>query len=169
MELLGQAETLVDVPPELWSLALAGAAVVVAIAALIFTYLHARAIRDAEAREREWQAERNERAYVEVTRLSERLPRMLAPLGEQGATAVFVNSDRIRLRNTGSAAARYVLWEIGEDVLSPEQRTSLEVLYPGEHYDMYIYPDGCKAPDTEFTVWWTDPRGRHETNRIVNL
>lgn len=75
----------------------------------------------------------------------------------------------IRLTNTGRAEARDVEWSVTDNGLHFHAgRSSLEVIHPGEYYDVPYTKVGGSEPDPVFTVSWHDERGRHTTERILS-
>lgn len=143
------------------------AAVAIALLSLVWTIWQGSAIRDIQTREHDWQAEDRLSAHIEVTRISETTPRTVRK--SSGNETHYSTSDRIRLRNTGRAQARNVEWEMESDHVLLWERRDLDVLYPGEHYDLLIAMAMSDPPETLFTVRWTDGNGAHESKRMINL
>lgn len=48
-------------------------------------------------------------------------------------------------------------------------RERLDVLYPGEQFDLSCLQVIGDPLEAEFTVAWTDGNGRHETTRLLNI
>ena len=145
--LLNQEVTVVTEtdPLTLW---ISVGAVAVALCAAVFTYLQGRAIHRIESREHEWEAEDRRSAAIRV----------------------LTQSEWLRLQNTGRAAARNVVWSTPENGSLYTVGSSVDVIHPGEHYDVeYMVSGLAREPDPVFTVSWSDERGRHTTERILSV
>ncbi len=158
----------VEVSPDPLSLVLSVLAVIIATMVAVTTYVQGRAIRNIETREHEWQRIDRLSADIEVVRMREVEPRSSA-----GITR-YSTRDWIRLRNTGRAEAQDVTWMMdrgsfkGKDVMLGDRR-QLDVLHPGEHFDLLIAMSFGDPPEANFTVTWTDGNGQHTTLRTINL
>ena len=48
--------------------------------------------------------------------------------------------------------------------------SSVEVIHPGEHYDVeYMVSGLAREPGAVFAVSWSDEQGRHTTERILSV
>lgn len=154
-------EITVNVPADPVGRIVSVVALVVAVLTAGVTYWQGRVIRRIETREHEWQAIDRISASVEVT--THRFRETYAKDGR-----VHHNTrEWLRLRNSGRAPARDVSWEAEIDVLLGN-RASLEILHPGEHYDVYYAMSIADPPGWLFTVEWTDDRDRHSTQRRIS-
>ena len=139
-------------------------AVAVALGASVLTYLQGRAIRRIDSREHEWETEDRRTAAIRVLPQSERYSEEL--FGDNRST----RETWIRLKNTGRAKARDVGWSITDKGLHfLAERSSLEVIHPGEHYDIYYFRSLGSETDPVFAVSWSDELGRHTTERILSV
>ena len=139
-------------------------AVAVALGAALLTYLQGRAIRRIDIREHEWEAEDRRTAAIRVLPQSERYSEDL--FGDNRSRI----ETWIRLKNTGRAKARDVEWSITDEGLHfLDERSSLDVIHPGEYYDIYYVRSMGSEPDPVFAVSWTDELGRRTTERILSV
>lgn len=156
-------EIVVQVPSDTVGRIVSVLALVVAVFAAGATYAQGRAIRKIETAQHEWEKVDRVSASIEVTSHQD--------------TTKYVVKDQVRrdhqswlrLRNTGRAPAHDVAWssELPKAMLG--DRASLEVLHPGEHFDVHYALSMGDAPGWLFTVGWTDDRGRHSTERRISL
>jgi len=154
-------EITVNVPPDPVGRIVSVAAVVLALASLVYTAWQGQALRRLETTQHEWEQVDRISAAIEVTSHVHR--------------QTYLNDDRVtrsrtnwlRLRNSGRAIARDVRW--GGEIDDLGNRNSLEELYPGEHYDIYLALTLADAPGWLFKVEWADDRGRHSTPRRISL
>lgn len=157
-------EVTVNVPPDLVGRSVSVLALVVAVATAWVTYWQGREIRNIETREHEWQQIDRISASIEVTSHAERY--------EQHWPDGRVNDHErwwLRLRNSARTAARDVEWLIeGKQVRLHATRPTLEILHPGEHYDVGYSKMMGAEQDFVYTVEWTDDRGRHSTQRRIS-
>jgi hypothetical protein len=154
-------EVVVEAPPDPISIAVSVVAVAIAATSLLVTGRQGREIRNIETREHEWQAIDRRSAYIQVVPMSETYP---------------TNSARghgvrmwIRLSNTGRSEAREVRWQIDNPDSLMARVDGLEVLHPGEQFDLHTARSMADPPESEFTVSWVDDNGRQETTRLINL
>lgn len=139
-------------------------AVAVALGAAVLTYLQGRAIRRIDSREHEWEAEDRRTAAIRVLPQSERYSKKV--FGDTHSR----RETWIRLKNTGRAKARDIEWSITDKGLHfLAERSSLEVIHPGEYYDINYVRTMGSEPDPVFSVSWSDGLGRHTTERILSL
>ena len=74
----------------------------------------------------------------------------------------------LRLTNTGKATAEQLSWNV--DVGGPKLHgsTELELLHPGEQYNVPYRIDGADEPDWWFTVSWKDGNGQRRSRRRIS-
>ncbi|MCQ3805543.1 MAG: hypothetical protein KTV45_15890 [Acidimicrobiia bacterium] len=138
-------------------------AVAIALGAAVLTYVQGRAIRQIESREHVWEAEARRSAAIRVLPQSEWYSEEF--FGDNRST----RETWIRLENIGRAEARDVEWSISDN--GPwfmTQRLSLEVIHPGEYYDIPYGTPIESEPESVFAVSWSDELGRHTTERILS-
>ena len=121
-------------------------AVAVALGAAVLTYRQRRAIHRIESQQHEWETQDRRSAAIRV----------------------LTQSEWLRLQNTGRAAARDVVWSTPENGPLHTVGSSVEVIHPGEHYDVeYMVSGLAREPGAVFAVSWSDEQGRHTTERIL--
>jgi hypothetical protein len=169
-------EVTVEVATDPLSLAISAVAVVLAGASAIATYRQGKAIRDIETREHEWQGVDRTSAHVRVTRMSETRPSTFAKPG--ASVTNYRQLDWIRLLNSGRSEARNITWDMtdvaGNDLSRIYEHSvpvarMLEVLHPGEHFDILLAFSMSDPPHAQFDVQWDDEMGPHRTTRLINL
>lgn len=143
-------------------LLLAAIAVAVSIVAAGLAWKQGRAIQRIETAEHEWQKVDRVSAWVEVVHHHVETSHVV------GARVERKYQDWLRLRNTGRAPAVDVKWggEYEGAMFYPIR--SLEILHPGEHFDVHFALSLSERSDWVFWVEWTDERGTYRTERRVN-
>ena len=154
-------EIVVRTPPDQVGRVVSVVALIVAVMTAWVTYWQGRVIRKIESTEHEWEKIDRVSASIEVT--AQRYQETYLKDGR----VVHDRQSWLRLRNTGRALAHDVKWASENDVLVDE-RDSLELLHPGEHYDVYFALSLADGPGWLFTVSWTDDRGRQSTERRIS-
>ncbi len=151
-----------------WSTPISIVALIVAVAVGTLTVIQGRAIRQIETREHDWQATDRKSAHIQVTRWRENLTTGTT----SGDTRHYVK-DWIRLKNTGLAPGHSVTWQIehaaSHEIVHETAPQVLNVLHPGEHFDIWLDRSHPNPIAAGFTVSWTDDLGNHTTQRLINL
>jgi hypothetical protein len=154
-------QIVVQTPPDTLGRLVSVLALVVAVTAAWVTYWQGKAIRSIETEAHEWQKVDRVSASIEVTAHRDRLTYLKDGRPHRDEW------NWLRLRNSGRVPARDVQWRAEINVLNG--RDSLEILHPGEHYDVDLVMALGMGPGWLFSVAWTDDRGRQETERRISV